>query len=113
MSKASREKGKRGEREVAAILDAAGFPARRAQQFAGGASSFDVSCPALETLGLRIEVKRTEKTAINEWLATARRDCQGQDLLPIVVHRSNRSDWRVYMTLDDFIELIQRMLRRQ
>jgi len=56
MSKMSREKGKRGEREFCELLREHGFDARRGQQFAGGPDSPDVvtDCPC------HFEVKRTE-----------------------------------------------------
>lgn len=54
----SRAKGQRGERELADFITAAGFPARRGQQFAGGPDSPDVVCPGLP---FHIEAKRTER----------------------------------------------------
>ena len=56
MGKASRDKGKRGEREVAEFLRDHGIPARRGVQYAGGADSPDV----IGFEGVHIEVKRTE-----------------------------------------------------
>ena len=42
MSKFSRDKGKRGEREVALILREHGFEARRGQQYCGANGDADV-----------------------------------------------------------------------
>lgn len=57
MSKLSREKGKRGEREVAALLEGFGWAAKRGVQYQGGHDSPDV-VHSME--GFHIEVKRAE-----------------------------------------------------
>ncbi len=72
----SRQKGKVGEREFAALLRAHGFDARRGQQFAGGGDSPDVVSEALAWL--HIEVKRVQHLNLAEACAQARRDCGGQ-----------------------------------
>ena len=64
MSKFSRDKGKRGEREVALILREHGFEARRGQQYCGANGDADV----VGVPGLHIEVKRTEKFRMYEAL---------------------------------------------
>ena len=52
----SRAKGCRGEREVAALLRANGFPsARRGQQFRGTADSPDVVCDELPNLFMEVK----------------------------------------------------------
>lgn len=107
MGKLSRDKGKVGEREVAARLRAAGFrDARRGVQFQGGADSADVT----GVPGHHMEVKRTEK--LNLWgaLEQAKRDAAtgtGKAKAPVVVHRSSRRDWVAILPLDDFLELVK------
>lgn len=54
MSKFSRDKGARGEREFRDLLREHGFEARRGQQFAGGNDSPDV----VTDLPCHVEVKR-------------------------------------------------------
>ena len=88
MSKFSRDKGKRGEREVALILREHGFEARRGQQYCGANGDADV----VGVPGLHIEVKRTEKFRMYEALDQARNDAR-EDELPVVFTRKNNCDW--------------------
>ena len=84
MSKFSRDKGKRGEREVALILREHGFEARRGQQYCGANGDADV----VGVPGLHIEVKRTEKFRMYEALDQAINDAR-EDELPVVFTRKN------------------------
>lgn len=103
MGKAQREKGKRGEREVAAILRDHGFSeARRTQQFAGRTGD---SSDVVGLDGYHIEVKRQERAAIYEWFAQARRDC-GSDI-PLVVFRRSGDKWMALLEFEDFLEAIK------
>lgn len=58
-------------------------------------------CPALSAL--HIEVRRTERLRLEQALAQA--GARSRSRLPAVVHRSNRSDWKITMTLSDFLRL--------
>ncbi len=102
MSKFSRDKGKRGEREVALILREHGFEARRGQQYCGANGDADV----VGVPGLHIEVKRTEKFRMYEALDQARNDAR-EDELPVVFTRKNNCDWVACLRLDDFMELFK------
>ena len=100
MGKPSREKGKRGEREVAKILRDHGYnDARRGVQFHGGPESPDVT----GLPGVHIEVKRTEICKAYDFLAQSIFDA-GEDI-PIVVHRQNGRPWIVIMSLEDFLDV--------
>ena len=99
MGKMSREKGKRGERQVAALFREYGFDAHRGQQYHGGSDSPDV----VGVPGLHIEVKRTERLNLYDALAQAKRDA-GEDL-PVVIHRKNDSEWVTIMSFDDWMKL--------
>lgn len=92
----SRNKGKRGEREVAALLRKYGFAARRGQQFAGGSDSPDV---VSERFPFHIEVKFTESLSVPAWIRKAREDSAGKPVC--VFHRRTREQWTVHMTFDD------------
>lgn len=83
------QKGKVGEREVAALLREHGFEARRGQQFAGGGDSPDV---VHDIPGVHIEVKRTERFLLWDALAQAGRDAPAGHT-PIVLHRMNNRPW--------------------
>lgn len=99
MSKASREKGKRGEREVASLLREYGYDARRGQQYHGGADSPDV----VGLKGVHIEVKRTERLDLYGALSQSKADA-GEDM-PVVIHRRNNSEWVVIQPFKDWIKL--------
>ena len=102
MSKFSRDKGKRGEREVALILREHGFEARRGQQYCGANGDADV----VGVPGLHIEVKRTEEFRMYEALDQAINDAR-EDELPVVFTRKNNCDWVACLRLDDFMELFK------
>lgn len=102
MSKFSRDKGKRGEREIALVLREHGFEARRGQQYCGANGDADV----VGVPGLHIEVKRTEKFRMYEALDQAINDAR-EDELPVVFTRKNNCDWVACLRLDDFMELFK------
>lgn len=96
----SKRKGKDGELEIARYFRAQGYDAHRGQQYHGGADSPDV----VGVPFLHIEVKRTEKTALYDWIAQAKRDA-GADRVPVVVHRKNDCEWLAIMPLDEFMKI--------
>lgn len=102
MSGRSREKGKRGEREVAELLTANGFPARRGVQYVGGPDSPDV----VGLDGYHIEVKRTEAFRLYPALEQAKGECQAGDI-PVVLHRSNARPWVAVLDATDFLALVR------
>ena len=102
MGKASRDKGKRGEREVAELLRDHGIPARRGVQYAGGADSPDV----IGFDGVHIEVKRTEALRLYPALEQAMAERRPGDIAT-VWHRSNGRPWAVIMPASDFIALMR------
>lgn len=99
MGKPSREKGKRGERELAGILRDYGYDAKRGVQYHGGPDSPDV----VGLKGVHIEVKRTEKLSLYDALAQSKHDAGGD--MPIVIHRRNACEWVVIQPLADWIKL--------
>lgn len=103
--RAAREKGKRGEREVAERFRDAGFAdARRAVQYNGrpGTAADVIGVPRLH-----IEVKRVEREAVRKWVAQAIRDAEagGQGDIPVVVHRKSGEEWLVTLRLEDFLDM--------
>lgn len=102
MGKLSRDKGKRGEREVAAILRDHKYPgARRGVQYTGGPDSPDV----VGLPGFHIEVKRVETFQLYPSLAQSRKDSHKGEV-PIVVHRRNGHPWVVVMEFEDFLDIL-------
>lgn len=99
--KRSREKGKRGEREIASLLREYGYDARRGVQYKGGQDSPDV----IGLPGTHIEVKRTERLNLYDALSQSKADA-GDDM-PIVIHRKNNAEWVVIQPLSDWINLFR------
>lgn len=95
----SKQKGKRGELELAKKLREYGFDTRRGQQYSGVGGDDVVG---LE--GIHIECKRAERLNLYDAMEQAIRDAEW-DELPAVFWRKNNKDWLVTMTLDDWIEL--------
>jgi len=98
----SKNKGKRGELEVAALLRGFGYDARRGQQFSGGGDSPDV---VHSIKGLHIEVKYTEAFNAYKAMEQAEKDCKKGDI-PLVFYRKKRKRWMVLVDAEAFMELI-------
>ncbi len=97
----SREKGKAGEREFAALCRKHGFEnARRSQQYSGINGDADV----VGLDGVHIEVKRVERLNIEKALQQAKRDSKEGEI-PIVAHRKNREEWLITMRAEDWFKL--------
>ena len=101
MSKSQRDKGKRGEREVAAILKDHGYSAKRGVQYHGGPDSPDV----VGLPGVHIEVKRVERLDLRAAYEQSKDECADGDV-PVVVHRRSREPWMVTLSFEDFLGLI-------
>ena len=102
----SREKGARGERELAEVLRSYGFDAHRGMQFKGGEDSPDVVCFD----DIHIECKRVEALNIDKAMEQAQKDCGRK--VPAVFHRRNKKPWKVTMLLKDWIEVYRRAHER-
>lgn len=96
----SREKGKRGELEAAHLLREYGYETRRGQQFSGANGDADV----VGLPGIHLEIKRVEKLNIDEALTQSIRDARENEI-PVVMHRKNKTMWKITMRFDDWIEL--------
>lgn len=91
MGRASREKGKRGERECRdELIEVFGgaVKARRGCQFQGGPDSPDV---VLEGVPIHVEAKRTERLALWPAMEQAAGDAPTGSV-PIVWHKPNRRE---------------------
>lgn len=102
MSKMSREKGKRGEREIANILKERGYDAKRGVQYQGSPDSPDV----VGLPGVHIEVKRSERLDLYDAIEQSKRD-SGDNEMPAVFHRKNGKDWVAILRLEDFLKLYE------
>ncbi len=105
VGKMSRQKGKRGEREAAALLREHGFSeARRGVQYQGGHDSDDV----IGLPGWHVEVKRTETLSIYPALEQAIVD-KSDAAKPVVLHKRNGKQWLAILNATDFLELVRRL----
>lgn len=96
----SREKGKRGERELASALRYYGYDTRRGQQFSGANGDADV----VGLPGVHIECKRVERLDLDKAMSQAIGDARDGEV-PAVFHRRNNGSWRVTLGLDDFMKM--------
>ena len=99
----SKQKGKRGELEVAKILREHGFEARRSAQYCGNTGD----APDIITdLPFHIEVKHQETLQIDKWWEQACNDAKTE--MPLLVFRKNNQKWRVCLGLDEFLEMAKK-----
>ena len=96
----SRQKGARGERELANILKERGYEARRGQQYCGSNGDADV----VGVKGLHIECKRVERLDINKAMEQSINDARPEEI-PCVMHRKDRDYWKTTLGLDDFLDV--------
>lgn len=105
MGKASRDKGKRGEREFAAFCREQGYDGvHRTSQYCGktGAAGDVEGLP-----GIHVEVKRTETLRLVDYMDQSRRDAEqeGKGNIPIVAWRKNDHPWYVALLAEDFFTI--------
>lgn len=101
MSRASRDKGLKGEREVAAIYAAAGLVVRGLE---GGGDHLVVGAPAAG-LVLHSEVKRQETARPWLWWEQATEEAP-PGTIPVVAFRRNRSRWLAMIDLEQLAKLL-------
>jgi len=109
MSRAEREKGARGEREVAAVLRAHNLPAVRTSNSGG----LHVRGDLTGVPGYHFEVKRQETLRIQQWVRQAWDDCPPDGTVPVVVFRTNRVPldnplglWHAVISLSELAKLL-------
>ena len=102
IGRASRQKGARFELEVAHYLQAHGYPdAHRTAQHCG--KTGDVEGVG----GLHVECKHVEKLNLYNAYHQAVRDsdANGNGNIPVVIHKRNREETLVTLSLDNFIQI--------
>lgn len=98
----SRQKGARGERELAKKLREYGYETRRGQQYSGANGDADV----VGLPGIHIECKRVEHLNLYDAISQSRHDAKAGEI-PAVMHRKNNCEWLVTVGIDDFMRLYQ------
>lgn len=96
----SREKGRRGEIEIAHKLQEYGYNTRRGQQYSGANGDADV----VGLPNVHLEIKRVEKLNLYDAMAQSVHDARDGEV-PVVMHRKNRCDWLVTMRFDDWMAM--------
>jgi hypothetical protein len=95
MAKASRDKGARGEREVAAIFRAAGFDCNRVPNSGGLRLKGDLYGALPD---LHVEVKRAERWDVPGWIRQAESEAP-VTAIPVVCFRRNQGEWYAVLRL--------------
>jgi hypothetical protein len=105
MAASSRRKGVTGEREVAALWQAAGFDVRNLEGL-GDHMVILNHLPNERSIrpNVHCEVKRQERVRLPEWLAQAKREAP-QGIIPVVAFRQNQGEWYVALPLAALVEL--------
>jgi Holliday junction resolvase len=102
----SKNKGKVGEREVAERFNEQGLHARRTVQYNGQAGDSDVLVDELHEFFF--EVKRQNTVKLHDWWSQVEQDSKGKT--PVLIFRRDSDDWKVCMTLTDWIKLVKEKL---
>lgn len=101
MARKSQVKGRRGERELAALLQQHGYDVRPGEPMNCGEEADLVGLP-----DIHIECKRAETLRLSEWMEQSERDAaRFGDGAPAVFFRRSRSPWCVVMKLEDWLSL--------
>lgn len=104
----SKQKGKRGELELAHLLQTYGYPAERGVQYSGLKGNADV----VGVDGLHIECKRAERVLEENFLQQAEHDARkGQ--VPIVMYRRNGEEWKALLRLNIFMAIWDELTEKQ
>lgn len=104
----SKRKGKSGENEVAHVFQDKGFDAHRGQQYCGLQGDADV----VGVPYLHLEVKRTNRLQLDKAMEQSQRDAREGEI-PTVVHRKDRQEWRITLTLEDFMPIFMAYVEQQ
>lgn len=103
MARKSQAKGRRGERELAALLQQHGYDVRPGEPLNFGMEPDLVGLPKIH-----VECKRCQQVRLETWMEQATKDAQRfQDGVPTIFHRKDRSPWLVTMSLESWLQLYE------
>lgn len=111
IGKASRNKGKRGERMAADIFRKRGFKAKRGVQYRGGLNSPDINVEETDAF-INHEVKNMVRVDVYKALEQSHVDA-GPDRVGVVVYKCSRKPWLVAMSLFDYINILQELTNKR
>lgn len=106
MSKTEREKGRKGEAEVAAIYRRHTLDVRGLE----GTGDHLIVCSASADLVIHSEVKRQETARVWAWWEQASSETEA-GAIPVVHFRRNRSPWLALIEAEQLAELIARLAK--
>lgn len=107
--RAAKEKGKRGERELAKVLtETLGLSHRRGQQYSGERGNPDVL--ADQEIGIHWECKRVERLRLGDAIRQAVNDCP-HGRVPAVASRKFREGWLVTVRMEDLPALAAKVYK--
>lgn len=101
MGRAQRDKGNRGELEVAAIFRSAGFDCDRVPNSGGLRIKGDLH----GDIPVHVEVKRAERLKIPEWLEQARDEAPAE-VTPLLAFRRSHEPWYGVLPLEAVVVLL-------
>lgn len=102
----SRNKGSRGELEVAKIInDRLGLELHRTPNSGAFKWHDNLKGDVQGWPGMHLEVKRAERLQIPKWLEQTEDDCPDGSV-PLLVFRQSHQPWRVVMRLDDLLTIM-------
>jgi len=103
MSKISRDRGAKFEREVVHLFKDWGHDAFRTAQHMGKTGQ----APDVKVEGLHVECKRRRSLAVMEFYHQAERDAraEGKGNLPVVIMRADNEPPMVMLSFEDFVQL--------
>lgn len=107
IGKSSKNKGKRGELEIANLLKAAGF--EKAQRTAQCKGKTGQAGDVEGLSGIHIEVKRVERLNLKAAYQQAVHDSKenSNNDIPAVFHRQSHEPWMVTLSLSDFLKVYE------
>lgn len=110
MGKASRDKGKRGEREFVLFCREQGYNCWRTGQYRGntGAAADVEGLP-----GIHLEVKRTEALRPWDYMSQSAHDAALSGCLPVVAWKKSNCPWLILMQGEDWFELYRPFEQKQ
>ena len=109
MGKKSRTKGHSAERIIAQKIRASGLDkdAKRCLEYQEGMGR-DIDLPNIKHFALQIKRhKRVSRGLIDKALAEAQTACGDEYQVPVAVFRDDKDQWKVCLSLDDFLKLAQ------
>lgn len=104
MSINSKQKGKRGELQIASLFREWGYDAHRSAQYKGNTGQ----APDIEGVPyIHCEVKFQERMSLYDWMEQSENDAraEGAGNLPVVIHKANNKPVLVTMTFESWIQL--------